>query len=223
MKKLLLIALFLFLLACTAFAEGVEFMPVEVSLWCDADTDYEYEWSCEYSDNGVLSAPMEEYVEAENGGSHNFYFSPEKAGEAQIIFNYGANWNMAVPEKTIICSVAVNEDGSNSVKWAQSYSDDHMIVIMLPSNPTTGWAWTYSDDTAGIVSLISEEYAPTDAFLEGAGGMTTYQLKVEKSGETVLMFNHSNLWDPNAASEETYTVVVSANENMEISLSVDEM
>lgn len=220
MKRIILALLLCCLLCPAAFA--AEFQPIEVSLWCDSADGYEYEWSCEYSDNGVLSAPMEEYVEQENGGYHNFYFGVEKSGEAQIIFNYGVNWDVAAPEKTIVCSVLVDENGKNSVRWAESYSDDHMLLIMLPSNPTTGWAWAYHQDSAGIVSLVSEAYEPTDPYLEGAGGVTTYQLKVEKPGETVLLFNHSNLWDPSAAADETYAVVVSANENMEISLSVDE-
>jgi len=45
---------------------------------------------------------------------------------------------------------------------------------------------------------------------------------VEHPGETVLMFNYSNLWEPGAAAQESYAVVVTANEEMEISISIAE-
>lgn len=219
MKKLAWVLLCC-LLFCTAAAEENQFQPIEISLWCDTESGYE--WSCEYTDNGVLSEPMEEFVEESAGGNHNFHFGVLQSGWAQIIFNYGQNWDMSAPEKTVICSVSVDEAGKSSVRWAETYSDDHVILIRLPANPTTGWAWAYQEDTEGMVSLVSEEYAPDDPYLEGAGGASTYQLKVNKPGETVLMFNYSNLWEPGAAAQETYAVIVTANDDMEISLSIDE-
>jgi len=116
----------------------------------------------------------------------------------------------------------VDEEGKNNVRWAESFSDDHMLLIILPSNPTTGWGWSYQEDVTGMTSLISEDYAPTDDMLEGAGGATTYQIQVEKPGTAVLMFNYSNLWEPDAAAVETYSVIVTANEELEISMTVDQ-
>jgi len=223
MKKLFVLMLALCMLCGAAFAqEAVEFEPIHISLWMDSDAGYE--WNCEFDDNGVLTAPMEEITtEGENMGAvHDFYFGAMQPGRAEIIFNYGVAWNVSVPEKTVICSVNVAEDGSNSVYWSECYSDDHMIMVVLPSNPTTGWNWTYQEDVSGMVTLVSEDYAPTDDNLEGAGGYLTYQLKVEKPGDAVLMFNYSNVWDPGAAAAESYSVIVSANEDMEISMTVDQ-
>lgn len=225
MKKYmhLAMALALCLLLGAACAEEVqpEFQPVHVSLW--ADTSASYEWTCEYDDNGVLAEPMEELVEEnEDGGHHSFFFNVNKPGTAEIIFNYGLNYDVAVPEKSVICTVNVDENGKNEVRWAEVFSDDHMLMIILPSNPTTGWSWAYQEDMTGVTSFISEEYIPTDDMLEGAGGNITYQFKVEKPGTAVLMFNYSNLWEPDAAAEETYSVIVTANEEMEITLAVDQ-
>ena len=223
MKKFIGLVLALCLLLGAACAEEIrsEYQPIHISLW--TDTVAGYEWTCEYDDNGVLSAPLEELVEEnEDGGHHNFYFEVNKQGTAEIIFNYGVNYDVAVPEKTVICTVNVDENGKNNVRWAESFSDDHMIMIILPSNPTTGWGWSYQEDTTGVTSFVSEEYVPTDDMLEGAGGTTTYQIQVEKPGTAVLMFNYSNLWDPDAAAEETYSVIVTANEEMEISMTVDQ-
>lgn len=223
MKKLACLALALCLLCGAALAGEVqeEYQPVHVSLW--TDTVAGYEWVCEYDDNGVLSAPIEELMEeGEDGGHHNFYFGVNKPGTAEIIFNYGLNYEVAVPERTVICTVNVDENGKNNFRWAESYSDDHMLVIILPSNPTTGWGWGYQEDVTGMTTLVSEEYVPTDDMLEGAGGNTTYQFKVEQPGTALLMFNYSNLWEPDAAATETYTVIVTANEDMEISMTVDQ-
>lgn len=223
MMKHILPVLILSLLCGFAVAEEVQvdFQPVHVSLW--TDTASGYEWICEYDDNGVLSAPMEEIIEeGEEGGHHNFYFGVNQPGTAEIIFNYGVNYDVTVPEKSIICTVNVDENGQNSARWAECYSDDHMLLIILPSNLTTGWGWAYQEDATGMTTLVSEEYVPTDDLLEGAGGTTTYQFKVEKPGTAVLMFNYSNLWEPDAAAEETYSVIVTANEEMEISMAVDQ-
>lgn len=223
MKKRACIALVLCLLCGSAIAEDVqiEYQPIHVSLWSDTATGYE--WTCEYDDNGVLSAPIEEMLEEDaDGGHHNFYFGVNQPGTAEIIFNYGVNYDIALPEKTVICTVNVDENGKNSVRWAESFSDDHMLMILLPSNPTTGWDWSYQEDTTGMTTLISETYVPTDDMLEGAGGNTTYQFQVEQPGTALLMFNYSNLWEPDAAATETYTVIVTANEDMEISLTVDQ-
>lgn len=222
MKKLCRLALLLCLLCGIAAAESQqENQPIHISLW--TDTAASYEWTCEYDDNGVLTAPMEEVVETElDGAHHNFYFGVNKPGTAEIIFNYGLNYEVAVPERTVICTVNVDEEGKSNVRWAESYSDDHMLMIILPCNPTTGWGWGYQEDTTGMTTFISEEYLPTDDFLEGAGGATTYQFKVEQPGTALLMFNYSNLWEPDAAAVETYSVIVTVNEDMEITMTVDQ-
>lgn len=226
MKKLVCLALVLCLLCGIAAAEAQqetqqENQPIHISLW--TDTAASYEWICEYDDNGVLSAPMEEVIETDmDGAHHNFYFGVNKAGTAEIIFNYGLSYEVAVPERTVICTVNVDENGKSDVRWAESYSDDHMLMVILPCNPTTGWGWGYQEDTTGMTTLVSEEYLPTDDFLEGAGGATTYQFKVEQPGTALLMFNYSNLWEPDAAAVETYSIIVTANEDMEISMTVDQ-
>lgn len=212
--------------ACAEEAEAAQetvYQPLQFSFWADSASGYE--WTCEYDDNGVLAAPIEEYVDAGDGsGAYEYYFGVLDSGKAEIFFNYGVNYGMTMPEQSIICTVLVDEQGANTVRWAEVYSDDHMLVIKLPGNPTTGWGWSYQGESenGGMVSLVSDEYISTDEYLEGAGGISTYQLRVEKPGETVLMFNHSNLWDPNAAAQETYAVVVTANDDMEISISVVE-
>jgi len=223
MKKLaLLLACLLLLCGAAAAEQAAGFEPLSFSIW--ADTAAGYEWTCEYDNNGVLSAPICEIVEQGEGSSYEFYFGVEKPGKSEIFFNYGLNWEVDVPQQTIICNVDVDEAGKCAVKKAEIYPDDHMLVFTLPSKMTSGWSWSYQGESenGGMVTLISEKYAPINPALEGAGGNTTYQMKVEHPGETVLMFNYSNLWEPGAAAQESYAVVVTANEEMEISISIAE-
>ena len=223
MKKLAaLILAGLCLIAGMALAEAPAYEPLHFSLW--ADTAAGYEWTCEYDDNGVLAAPIEEYVDDGTGsGAWEYYFGVLESGKAEIFFNYGVNYGVTMPEQNIICTVLVDEQGQNTVRWAEVYSDDHMLVIKLPGNPTTGWTWSYQGESenTGMVTLLSETYEVDNPHLEGAGGNMTYLLHVDKAGETVLLFNHANMWDPTAAAQESYAVVVYANEDMEISISVE--
>ena len=221
MKKLAVLCMIFCLLLGCACAEDVSYDPLHFSLW--ADTASGYEWTCEYDDNGVLAKPMEEAIEQSVGSNYEYYFGVAKPGDAEIIFNYGMTWDLSAPVKTIICSVTANDDGTVIVRKAETYADDRMIEIILPCNPTTGWTWSYQGESenTGMVTLLSETYEADNPHLEGAGGNMTYQLQVDKSGETVLLFNHANVWDPTAAAQESYAVVVYANEDMDISISVE--
>lgn len=221
MKKLAVLSIIFCLLLGCALAEGAAYEPLHFSLW--ADTASGYEWTCEYDDNGVLATPMEEAVEQAEGSTYEYYFGVAKPGDAEIIFNYGLAWDLSAPVKSIICSITANEDGTVTVRRAETYSDDRLIEITLPCNPTTGWSWSYQGESegTGMVSLLSENYEADNPHLEGAGGNMIYQLQVDKAGETVLLFNHANMWDPTAAAQESYAVVVYANEDMEFSISVE--
>ena len=219
-KALIALLIALCTLPLCARAEQVEFDPLQITLW--GDNIEGYEWSCDYEDNGVLSSPFVEYVETENGVSSTYNFGVRAPGRAQVVFNYGANFALSMPERTMICTVIVDEDGSFTVRRAERYSGDHMLVVNLPSNPTTGVNWNYEEDLSGVVTLISEEYVPLDEFLEGAGGNTEYTFRVEKSGEALLLFDYADMWNPDAEAQETYAVLVSANDAMEISMTVDE-
>ena len=208
------------LLPCALAEQAVEYEPLLFTLW--GDNSEGYEWSCEYEDNGVLEAPFVEYMETENGVSYEYNFGVRALGRAQVVFNYGANFALSMPERTMICTVIADESGACTVRRAERYSQDRILVVNLPSNPTTGVNWNYEEDPSGMVTLVSEEYTPLDEYLEGAGGNTEYTFRVEKSGEALLLFDYADMWNPDAEAQETYAVLVSANDAMEISISVDE-
>lgn len=209
----------LILLSCASAEEGFE--PLHFAL--RGEPSLGYEWTCEYQDNGVLTAPMEDFIADPQGvdGIFEYHFGVNAPGEAHIIFNYGQTLGIAQPSQTVICSVNVPESGENAVFWAQLYADDRTLMFILPANPTTGMNWSYTGDDSGVVSLMSEDYVPEFADLEGAGGHTSYLFRVENSGKTLLLFNYSSMWDPYAPAEHSYTAEVIVDQNMEISLAVD--
>ena len=212
----------LMLLCSCASAEETQFDPVHIALWGEPASGYE--WTCDYEDNGVLDAPMQEYVEGTDGsgGSYDFYFGVRAPGRVHLMFSYGVSWGIEPPVRSVLCTVTVREDGSRDVCWAECFTDDRLVEVRLPSNPTTGWNWDYAGDSAGTVTLLREEYAPFYEDLDGAGGVTTYELQVDAPGETLLLFNYANMWDPFAAAEESYVLRLIVSEDMEISMSVDD-
>ena len=219
MRVVSAILILILILSCASAEEG--FAPIHFSL--RGNLSRGYEWTCEYQDNGVLAAPMEDFIaDAEGGdGIFEYHFGVNEPGEAQIIFNYGPTLGIEAPAQTVICTVNVDQGGENRVCWAQVYADDKTIMFILPANPTSGMSWNYTGDDSGVVSFLDEEYQAEFADLEGAGGWTSYYFRAENPGKTLLMFNLSDMWDPFAAAEHTYTAEVIVGENMEISLAVD--
>lgn len=220
MKRIVAVLLMLALLGI-CHAEG-EFEPVQISLWADENS---YEWTCEYSDNGVLSEPICEYIADENGsgGEYDFHFGVLGAGKASLIFNYGIAWGIAAPIRTMVCTVIVDEKGNVEIRSAECFNDDHVISVQLPGNPSDGMTWNFEPPEEGMIELIGEDFSLYEDSLETAGGVSKFEFQVTQSGSTMLMFNYSNIWDPYAAAEETFVLLVSADGNMQISLNLEEI
>lgn len=220
MKRLIALLLML-ALPCICHAES-EFEPVQISLWAEENG---YEWTCEYSDNGILSEPICEYIADENGlgGEYDFHFAVLAPGKASLIFNYGITWGIAAPLRTMVCTVIVDEAGNVEIRSAECFNDDHIISVRLPGNPSNGMTWNFEPPEEGMVSLIGEDFSLYEDALEAAGGVSEFDFEVTQSGSTMLMFDYANIWDPYAAAEETFVLLVSADSNMQISLNLEEI
>lgn len=223
MQKMCIALALMLMLGSWAAAEEVTYQPIHISLWGEPANGYE--WICECEENGVLEEPLMEYVEGAQGsagGNFDFYIGVRSPGVAQMTFSYGASWGIEPPERSVLCTAVVGEDGETSLRWAECFSDDKLLEVVLPSTPTSGWDWSYAGDSAGIVTLLEENYAPLYPDLEGAGGNTTYELRVDAPGETLLLFNYASVWDPLAAAQESYALRLEVGEDMEIALSIAE-
>lgn len=221
MKKIVSVLMALaFVFSGVCFAQSA-FNPLQISLWAEESG---YEWTCEYSDNGVLSEPICEYIADENGlgGEYDFHFGVLSSGKAGLVFNYGITWGIAAPTRTMVCSVLVDEAGNVQIRSAECFNDDGIITVRLPGNPSDGMNWNFEAPQESMITLLGEDYSPYADDLETAGGITEYEFSVSQSGSVMLMFNYTDMWNPYAAAEETFVLLVSADSDMHISLNLEE-
>lgn len=215
MKKILCFTLSCCLLLGGALGESAGFAPLHFAFW--ADSAQGYEWSCGYQENGVLDAPVETYVAAENGlgGEYSFDFQPLAPGRAHIAFNYGPNDSLSLPSQTVLYTVSVNEDGSSDLFCARRYSDDRSVEITLPA-PPAGCAWRCVSEENAMVRLVSQESGSS----EGGEAGTRFLYVLEQPGATVLRFECSDPWNPDADARLRYALDLTVNAEMEISMAV---
>ena len=86
------------------------------------------------------------------------------------------------------------------------------LVLMLPSNPTTGFRWEIRNPAASVLrSLGPEVYNnPEDAGVVGSAGESTWRFRVAGSGEDHLQLIYHRPWEPEVAPERTFDCAISA-------------
>lgn len=213
MKKIVFLLSLLLIFSVASAQQAVDFEPLQITLW--ADTQAGYGWSSVCDESGVLADAMPEVIEQSEGSDYIFNYSVLKAGNAEVYLNYGPETEIGVPDRSITLDVTVDEGGSCSVKRLEVYPDDRMLVITMPAESESGLSWNYlgESENGGIVSLVNQS-AAEDAH------SVVFQMRAEKSGDTVLMFGYSDPWQPSSATDEIYTVIVNVSEEMDISVSV---
>lgn len=216
MKRAICLALAAFLLMTGALSETIAFAPLRFSFW--GDPAQGYEWSCGYQENGVLSAPVENYVESSGGmgGDFTFQFEILSPGRAHIAFNYGPSDSLSVPSQTALCTVLAREDGTSDLFWARRYGDDHSVEITLPA-AAADLQWRYVSEENDMARLVSQEF---EEGADGSAGSARFLFSIEQPGATVLRFEYLNPWDPDAAAGQSYALDLTVNAEMEISMAV---
>lgn len=81
------------------------------------------------------------------------------------------------------------------------------LVLILPSNPTTGFRWEMRNAANGLLrSLGPEVYSnPEDAGLVGSAGESTWRFRVTGTGEDKLELAYRRPWEPEVAPAQTFT------------------
>ncbi|VVP15181.1 hypothetical protein PS838_03548 [Pseudomonas fluorescens] len=94
----------------------------------------------------------------------------------------------------------------------QLHSGQNLIVI-LPSNPTTGYRWTIQDSAGGVLrSLGPEVYRnPEDAGVVGAAGVSTWRFQTFATGTGRLRLTSQQPWAPEVLPVETFDCAISVN------------
>jgi len=115
----------------------------------------------------------------------------------------------AVLFATIVCFAmisgsfaATNQNTENGLIKTQNY---HKLVIVVPSNPTTGFKWVSSYDKKNV-KLLSKIYVQEQPVLEGSGGYNVYTF-YGKVGSKITL-NHIGPGTKGKIVEtKTYTII----------------
>ncbi|MBK5527792.1 protease inhibitor I42 family protein [Pseudomonas sp. TH06] len=87
------------------------------------------------------------------------------------------------------------------------------LIIMLPSNPTTGYRWAIQDSAGGVLRALSPEvYSnPEDAGVVGAAGLSTWRFQAFAPGTGRLRLTSQQPWAPEVLPVETFDCAISVN------------
>ncbi|NCC31357.1 MAG: hypothetical protein EOM24_04940 [Chloroflexia bacterium] len=83
-----------------------------------------------------------------------------------------------------------------------------VLVITLPSNPSTGYAWQFiaGDDT--IIAQQGESEYVQGANMPGAGGMETLRFTAQGVGTTMLTIGYKRPFEPDEMPVRSFTIEV---------------
>ncbi|KAF1066360.1 MAG: hypothetical protein GAK45_01943 [Pseudomonas citronellolis] len=86
------------------------------------------------------------------------------------------------------------------------------LVLILPSNPTTGFRWQLLDAAPGILrSLGPEVYSnPEDSGVVGSAGESSWRFRVTAAGEGALKLAYQRPWEADVAPEKTFECPLAA-------------
>lgn len=87
------------------------------------------------------------------------------------------------------------------------------LVLILPSNPTTGFRWEMRNAAGSLLRAMGPEvYSnPEDAGLVGSAGESTWRFRVVAAGEDTLDLAYRRPWEPEVAPAQTFNCAIAAH------------
>jgi inhibitor of cysteine peptidase len=94
----------------------------------------------------------------------------------------------------------------------QLHSGQNLIVI-LPSNPTTGYRWAIQDSAGGVLRALGPEVYqnPEDAGVVGAAGVSTWRFQTFATGTGRLRLTSQQPWAPEVLPVDSFDCAISVN------------
>nr|WP_298174197.1 protease inhibitor I42 family protein [uncultured Pseudomonas sp.] len=91
-------------------------------------------------------------------------------------------------------------------------SSGQLLMLTLPSNPTTGFRWVLRDGAETVLeSLGPEVYSnPEDAGLVGSAGLSTWRFNVKQAGAGHLRLAYQRPWETEVAPAKTFDCAIEA-------------
>ena len=92
-------------------------------------------------------------------------------------------------------------------------TEDCILEVSLPANPTTGYQWQL-EVPENIITVLSEEYTPNQPVMIGSGGVYCCKLKTIAGGNGTLTARYMRPWenfDPDNGREYHWDITVTGN------------
>jgi len=90
----------------------------------------------------------------------------------------------------------------NQARCPQQLAQGQMLILRLPSNPTTGYRWELQATPEVLRSLGPEVYSSPDrSDLVGAAGHSTWRFQAAAAGEGSLRLVYQRPWEQEPAEE----------------------
>jgi inhibitor of cysteine peptidase len=84
-----------------------------------------------------------------------------------------------------------------------------LLVVRLPSSPSTGYAWMVRSGGRPVLSLTGRTYVPPkDTRRLGAPGTAVLRLRAAAAGKTVLRLAYARSWEQGVAPARTFALRV---------------
>lgn len=84
-----------------------------------------------------------------------------------------------------------------------------VLVVRLPSNPSTGYSWKVRSGTRLVLAVAGRTYVPPkDGQRLGAPGTAILRLRAVAAGKTVLRLAYARSWEKGVAPARTFTLRV---------------
>lgn len=84
-----------------------------------------------------------------------------------------------------------------------------LLVVRLPSNPSTGYAWKVAGGVDRMLALAGRAYVPpTDATRVGAPGTAILRFRAATPGSARLRLVYVRPWEKSVAPQRTFTLRV---------------
>jgi inhibitor of cysteine peptidase len=87
-------------------------------------------------------------------------------------------------------------------------SQNDLISINLPENPTTGYLWQVSEVDNRVVKIQDSTFSISTESGIGAGGMRILSFKAESSGTTNIRLNLRRGWEPEQSAIEKFGLII---------------
>lgn len=83
-----------------------------------------------------------------------------------------------------------------------------VLVVRLPSNPSTGYSWKVRSGTRTVLVVASRTYLPPKDERLGAPGKAVLRFRAVTAGKTVLRLAYVRSWEKGVVPARTFTLRV---------------